>query len=59
MADQLENGQVRLQTLMEIMPNGVFVADANGCIVQTNDAVREIFGGDLSQVDNFNDYVNI
>ncbi|SEQ89610.1 PAS domain-containing protein [Natrinema salaciae] len=41
----------QLQTLFEILPVGVVVADADGRLVEANDTATEIWGGDVFDAD--------
>ncbi|WP_254522127.1 PAS domain-containing protein [Natrinema caseinilyticum] len=42
-----QRNQNQLETLFEVLPVGVVVADADGQLVEANDTAREIWGGDV------------
>jgi PAS domain S-box-containing protein len=44
---ELEAANVRLRTLVEVLPVGVAIVDATGKPLMVNDAIREIWGQDL------------
>ncbi|MDS0474443.1 PAS domain-containing protein [Natrinema sp. 1APR25-10V2] len=48
--------QEQLETLFEILPVGVVVADADGSLIRANDAAREIWGGDVFDADSVAEY---
>jgi len=46
--------QERLRTILDALPVGVFIADACGCVVETNANARRIWGG-TSALENMDD----
>ncbi|WP_306052001.1 PAS domain-containing sensor histidine kinase [Natronococcus wangiae] len=53
---QLERNNEQLETLFEILPVGVVVADEDGGLVEANNAAKEIWGGDVLEGDSLDDY---
>ncbi|WP_049926298.1 PAS domain S-box protein [Halopiger goleimassiliensis] len=53
---QLERTNDQLETLFEVLPVGVVVADSKGRIVQANDTAKEIWGGDVFDTDSVDEY---
>jgi PAS domain S-box-containing protein len=55
--EALRESQDLLQNVLEVLPVGVFVADENGKIDQTNSAAEKIWGGSRHvPIDRFNEY---
>ncbi|SDL04612.1 PAS domain S-box protein [Natronorubrum texcoconense] len=52
----LEKSQKQLQTLFELLPVGVVVANADGQLVEANDAAKEIWGGDVFDAASVEEY---
>ncbi len=48
--------QEQLETLFEILPAGVVVADADGRLIEANDTAKEIWGGDVFDADSIAEY---
>ncbi|QFU84866.1 PAS domain S-box protein (plasmid) [Natronorubrum aibiense] len=46
----------QLETLVDILPIGVVVADANGSLIRANDTAREIWGGDVFDAESITEY---
>ncbi|WP_226021931.1 PAS domain S-box protein [Halomicrobium salinisoli] len=53
---ELERNNEQLETLFEVLPVGVVVAEANGEIVEANDTAHEIWGGDVFDADSVEEY---
>ncbi|HET9980432.1 MAG TPA: PAS domain S-box protein, partial [Ktedonobacterales bacterium] len=53
---ELEAANVRLRTLVEVLPVGVAIVDAAGKPLLVNDAIREIWGHDLLMADSASEY---
>ncbi|WP_440771503.1 PAS domain S-box protein [Natronorubrum sp. DTA28] len=53
---ELQRNKEQLQSLFEILPVGVIVAEQNGGIVEANRAAKEIWGVDEFDADSFDDY---
>ncbi len=53
----VEEERARLQTVLDTLPTGVFIADATGRMVEINDAVKQIWGMDAPLVDSVDRYV--
>ncbi|MFC4541254.1 PAS domain S-box protein [Halosolutus amylolyticus] len=53
---ELQRNNEQLETLFEILPVGVVVADADGRLVEANDTAREIWGGDVFDADSVAEY---
>ncbi|QLG50150.1 PAS domain-containing protein [Natrinema halophilum] len=51
-----KRNQEQLETLFEVLPVGVVVADADGELVEANDAAREIWGGDVFDAGSITEY---
>ncbi|ELZ15136.1 multi-sensor signal transduction histidine kinase [Haloterrigena salina JCM 13891] len=53
---ELQRNNEQLETLFDVLPVGVVVADADGRIRQVNDTAREIWGGDVFDTDSIAGY---
>ncbi|MFC4438165.1 MULTISPECIES: PAS domain S-box protein [Natrialbaceae] len=53
---ELQRNKEQLQSLFDILPVGVVVADENGGHVEANTAAKEIWGGDVFDADSIDDY---
>ncbi|ADB59417.1 multi-sensor signal transduction histidine kinase [Haloterrigena turkmenica DSM 5511] len=53
---ELQRNNEQLETLFDVLPVGVVVADADGRIRQANDTAREIWGGDVFNTDTVAEY---
>ncbi|QLD90473.1 PAS domain S-box protein [Natronomonas salina] len=53
---ELERQRRELETLFDVLPVGAVVADADGSLLRANDAAREIWGGDVFDVDSVDEY---
>ncbi|RDI70165.1 PAS domain-containing sensor histidine kinase [Halopelagius longus] len=53
---ELQQNNEQLETLFEVLPVGVVVAEADGQIVQANDIAHEIWGGDVFDVESVEEY---
>ncbi|MFC6826615.1 PAS domain-containing sensor histidine kinase [Halopelagius fulvigenes] len=53
---ELQRNNEQLETLFEVLPVGVVVAEADGRIVQANDVAHEIWGGDVFDVESVEEY---
>ncbi|SDJ64715.1 PAS domain S-box protein [Natronorubrum texcoconense] len=53
---ELQRNKEQFQSLFEILPVGVVVAEQNGGIVEANRAAKEIWGVDEFDADSFDDY---
>lgn len=53
---ELQQNKEQLQSLFEILPVGVIVADQDGGIVEVNDAAEDIWGGDVFDADSLEEY---
>ncbi|WP_254611688.1 PAS domain S-box protein [Haloterrigena gelatinilytica] len=53
---ELERYAEQLETLFEVLPVGVVVAEADGEIVEANDVAHEIWGGDVFDADSVDEY---
>lgn len=53
---ELEAANVRLRTLVEVLPVGVAIVDAAGKPLLVNDAIRDIWGRDLMMADSASEY---
>jgi len=53
---ELERNKEQLETLFEVLPIGVLVADADGTLVEANDTAREIWGGDVFDAASVDEY---
>ncbi|WP_049922502.1 PAS domain-containing protein [Halopiger djelfimassiliensis] len=53
---QLQRNNEQLETLFEILPVGVVVADADGRLVEANDTATEIWGGDVFDAESIAEY---
>ncbi|NEU56180.1 PAS domain-containing protein [Halorussus sp. MSC15.2] len=52
----LDEHRKQLETLFEVLPVGVVVADADGRLVEANDAAKELWGGDVFDAECVTDY---
>ena len=46
----------QLETLVDILPIGVVVADADGSLIRANDTAKEIWGGDVFDAESIAEY---
>ncbi|WP_226480491.1 PAS domain S-box protein [Natrinema amylolyticum] len=53
---ELERNKEQLETLFEVLPVGVVVAEADGEIVSANDTAHDIWGGDVFDADSIDEY---
>ncbi|ELY60305.1 PAS/PAC sensor signal transduction histidine kinase [Natronococcus amylolyticus DSM 10524] len=53
---KLEEQRRQLETLFEVLPVGVVVAETDGRLVEANDAAAEIWGGDVFDAETVADY---
>ncbi|SEW23415.1 PAS domain-containing protein [Natrinema salifodinae] len=53
---RLQRTNEQLETLFEVLPVGVVVADADGRLIQANDTAREIWGGDVFDAESIAEY---
>jgi PAS domain S-box-containing protein len=53
---ELEEQRKQLETLFEVLPVGVVVADADGILVEANETSREIWGGEVFDAESVGDY---
>ncbi|WP_126661789.1 PAS domain-containing sensor histidine kinase [Haloterrigena salifodinae] len=53
---ELERYAEQLETLFDVLPVGVVVANADGEIVEANDVAHEIWGGDVFDADSVDEY---
>jgi PAS domain S-box-containing protein len=53
---ELEEHRKQLETLFEVLPVGVVVADEDGHLVEANETAKEIWGGDVFDAENVTDY---
>ncbi|SER16704.1 PAS domain S-box protein [Natrinema salaciae] len=53
---ELERNKEQLETLFEVLPVGVVVAEADGELVAANDTAHDIWGGDVFDADSVEDY---
>ncbi|WP_121744612.1 PAS domain S-box protein [Natronorubrum halophilum] len=53
---ELQRNKEQLQSLFEILPVGVVVADQDGGLVEANTAAEDIWGGDVFDADSIEDY---
>ncbi|ELZ18792.1 PAS/PAC sensor signal transduction histidine kinase [Haloterrigena salina JCM 13891] len=53
---ELERYAEQLETLFDVLPVGVVVANADGEIVEANDVAQEIWGGDVFDADSVDEY---
>ncbi|WP_254527783.1 PAS domain-containing protein [Natrinema gelatinilyticum] len=51
-----QRNQDQLETLFEVLPVGVVVADADGRLIDANDTAREIWGGDVFDAGSVSEY---
>jgi PAS domain S-box-containing protein len=52
----LQRNRNQLESLFELLPVGVVVADADGELVNANDTAKEIWGGDVFDADSVAEY---
>jgi signal transduction histidine kinase len=55
---QLEEERRRLQALFDTIPSAIFIADASGRFIQTNELFKTLWGGDVPLPRGFGDYHN-
>ncbi|ADB62889.1 PAS/PAC sensor signal transduction histidine kinase (plasmid) [Haloterrigena turkmenica DSM 5511] len=53
---KLQQNNEQLETLFEVLPVGVVVAEADGQIIQANDIAHEIWGGDVFDAESVEEY---
>ncbi|WP_375137275.1 MULTISPECIES: PAS domain-containing protein [Halostella] len=53
---QVERHKDQLETLFEVLPVGVVVADVDGRLVESNETAREIWGGSVFDAESINEY---
>ncbi|WP_276279086.1 PAS domain-containing protein [Halorussus caseinilyticus] len=53
---ELEEHRKQLETLFEVLPVGVLVADRDGRLVEANEAARDIWGEELFDAESVTDY---
>ncbi|WP_265112244.1 PAS domain S-box protein [Halosolutus halophilus] len=53
---ELERNKEHLETLFEVLPVGVVVAEADGEIIEANDTAHMIWGGDVFDADSIEEY---
>ncbi|MXV61263.1 PAS domain S-box protein [Natronorubrum sp. JWXQ-INN-674] len=53
---ELQKHKNQFETLFQVLPVGVVVADKSGRVVEANDAAREIWGGDVFDAETVEDY---
>ncbi|MDG5759225.1 PAS domain-containing protein [Natronococcus sp. A-GB1] len=53
---EAEKQRTQLETLFELLPVGVVVAEADGRLVEANDAAAELWGGDVFDAETVGDY---
>ncbi|MFC6718517.1 PAS domain-containing protein [Natrialbaceae archaeon GCM10025810] len=53
---ELQRNTEQLETLFEILPVGVIVADADGRLVEANETAKGIWGGDVFDADSVSEY---
>ncbi|QSW98983.1 PAS domain-containing sensor histidine kinase [Haloterrigena alkaliphila] len=53
---ELQRNRDQWQSLFEILPVGVVVADENGGLLEVNEAAKEIWGGDVFDADSLDEY---
>ena len=53
----LEEDRSRLRTILDTLPVGVFIADSSGRIVETNDLVNKIWGGEAPMSEGPEEYI--
>ena len=54
--EQLQEHRRQLETLFEVLPVGVVVADADGTLVEANETAKEIWGGDVFDAEGVAEY---
>ena len=55
---ELKRNKEQLETLFEVLPVGVIVAEADGKIVKANDTAQQIWGGDVFDAESIEKYDN-
>ncbi|WP_226042756.1 PAS domain S-box protein [Natrinema sp. DC36] len=53
---ELNRNKEQFETLFEVLPVGVVVAEANGEIIKANDTAHTIWGGDVFDADSIEEY---
>ncbi|WP_226023885.1 PAS domain-containing sensor histidine kinase [Halomicrobium salinisoli] len=53
---ELQRNKEQLETLFEVLPAGVVVAEPDGRIVEANDTAHEIWGGDVFDAESVEEY---
>ncbi len=53
---ELERNNEQLETLFDVLPVGVVVADGDGELIDANDTAREIWGGDVFDAGSVEEY---
>ncbi|WP_225336504.1 PAS domain-containing sensor histidine kinase [Halomicrobium urmianum] len=53
---ELQRNKEQLETLFEVLPAGVVVAESDGRIVEANDTAHEIWGGDVFDAESVEEY---
>ncbi|WP_339106263.1 PAS domain S-box protein [Haloterrigena salinisoli] len=51
-----QRNKEQLETLFEVLPIGVVVADADGSLIRANDTAKEIWGGDVFNAESVAEY---
>ncbi|WP_224269564.1 PAS domain-containing protein [Haloprofundus salinisoli] len=54
---ELQRNKSQLESLFEVLPVGVVVAEADGRLVEANDTAKEIWGGDVFDAESVEEYV--
>ncbi len=55
--DAIRRSELLLQKVLDALPIGVWITDSEGCVVRSNPAVKEIWGGFKHVcIEDFNDY---
>jgi PAS domain S-box-containing protein len=45
-SDSLRQAEARLRAVLDVLPAAIFISDAHGKLLETNEAAREIWGGE-------------
>ncbi|ELY53508.1 PAS/PAC sensor signal transduction histidine kinase [Natronococcus amylolyticus DSM 10524] len=53
---EAEDQSRQLETLFQVLPVGAVVADGNGSVLRANDVARDIWGGDVFDVESVDEY---
>ncbi|MFU8868420.1 PAS domain-containing protein [Natronococcus sp.] len=53
---KLQTHKRQLETLFEVLPVAVIVADADGRLIEANETARELWGGDVFDAESIGDY---